>query len=79
MRLWLPESPRWLMTHGRAAEAERVVAGIEQPRAAARHALPDTPVCRACGCARATHTPLSEVAHTLVHRASRAARSSASR
>ncbi|MGC1464240.1 MAG: MFS transporter, partial [Pseudolabrys sp.] len=29
MRLWIPESPRWLMTHGRADEAKRVVAGIE--------------------------------------------------
>jgi MFS family permease len=29
MRLWIPESPRWLLTHGRVAEANRVVAAIE--------------------------------------------------
>ncbi|HEU0194738.1 MAG TPA: MFS transporter [Gaiellales bacterium] len=30
LRQFLPESPRWLMTHGKADEAERVVSDIEQ-------------------------------------------------
>jgi MFS family permease len=41
MRFWLPESPRWLITHGRAEEARSVVAGIEaQFQARGHHASP---------------------------------------
>lgn len=31
MRAWVPESPRWLLTHGHAAQASKVVDAIEQP------------------------------------------------
>jgi MFS family permease len=47
MRMWLPESPRWLMTHGRIAEAEAIVAGIEKRVRAEGHLIPDAPT----GCA----------------------------
>jgi MFS family permease len=30
LRRWIPESPRWLMTHGKPGEAEAVVADIER-------------------------------------------------
>jgi MFS family permease len=39
LRRLLPESPRWLMTHGRGAEAERIVMDIERRIAGAGHAV----------------------------------------
>ena len=63
MRIWIPESPRWLMTHGRAAEAEAVVAGIERQVYGDR--IPsgkDLPTVRL---KVRSSTPLGEVADTL--------------
>jgi MFS family permease len=66
MRFWLPESPRWLMTHGYADAAERVVAGIES-RVHATDLPRGLPVIRL---RVRRFTPISAVLHTLfqVHR-----------
>jgi MFS family permease len=64
MRQWLPESPRWLATHGRLAEAEAIVANIEQSFARSGHRLPDGPFPKIRLKTR-THTPLGEVLATL--------------
>jgi MFS family permease len=64
MRFWIPESPRWLMTHGRAAEAEAIVAGIDTAFRNHGHALDDRELPRIRLKAR-RFTPLGEVAHTL--------------
>src|SRR6478609_6749787 len=66
MRLWLPESPRWLMTHGRSADAEQVVEGIEARLRGEGHTIAQTALPKVRLRTR-THTPLREVADTLLH------------
>ena len=61
MRLWLPESPRWLITHGRVQEAQRVIEGIERrfEKLPTAHNLPRVHL------RPRKNTPLWEVAQTL--------------
>src|SRR6266699_624129 len=64
MRMWIPESPRWLMTHGQADRAEAVIAGIEEGFRARGCALPP-PQASPVRLRARHHTPLREVALTL--------------
>jgi MFS family permease len=65
MRLWIPESPRWLMIHGQPDRAHAIVADIE--RTVTGHSLeqPMRPWPKIRLNMR-DHTPLGEVARTLL-------------
>ncbi len=62
MRMWIPESPRWLMIHGRPDEAHTIVDGIERSVIGELQSEGGFTKVRL---RMRDHTPLAEVAHTL--------------
>lgn len=64
MRLWLPESPRWLLIHGQAEEARVIVEGIEERLRQQGHAL-SPPTGQKLRLHARDHTPLAEIFDTL--------------
>src|SRR5580698_3793648 len=68
MRIWIPESPRWLMTHGFVSAAEATMHGIEAqfaPPPPSCEGGKQTPAHNRIRLRPRSHTPLVEVARAL--------------
>jgi MFS family permease len=68
MRMWIPESPRWLMIHGRPDQARAIVEDIERSVAGKVQEKVQDPSQQPLSKIKLKmrdHTPLREVAHTL--------------
>ncbi|HZC97250.1 MAG TPA: MFS transporter, partial [Bradyrhizobium sp.] len=63
MRMWIPESPRWLMIHGRPDQARAIVDEIEISSTGSLQDKQDFPKVKL---KMRSHTPLREVARTLL-------------
>ena len=65
LRSWIPESPRWLATHGYTAEADRVVTAIEKRFTDDGVVLPPVDPAKRMQLRTRSHTPLAEVASAM--------------